>query len=80
VLALETVPDIDEAEALRAAIAGLGTPSWLSYSIAGELTCAGPASVTMPCTRTDGDSCCRSRPIATWAMVNASAALRPSCG
>jgi homocysteine S-methyltransferase len=41
VLALETVPDIDEAEALMAAIDGLGVPAWLSYSIAGERTCAG---------------------------------------
>jgi homocysteine S-methyltransferase len=41
VLALETVPDIDEAEALMAAIAGLGIPAWLSYSIAGERTRAG---------------------------------------
>jgi homocysteine S-methyltransferase len=41
VLAQETVPDIDEAEALMAAIAGLGIPAWLSYSIAGERTCAG---------------------------------------
>ena len=43
VLALETVPDIDEAEALMAAISGLGIPAWLSYSIAGERTCAGQA-------------------------------------
>ena len=41
VLALETVPDIDEAEALMAAITGLGIPAWLSYSIAGERTRAG---------------------------------------
>ena len=41
VLALETVPDIDEAEALMAAIAGLGIPAWLSYSIVGMRTCAG---------------------------------------
>jgi homocysteine S-methyltransferase len=41
VLALETVPDIDEAEALMTAIAGLGIPAWLSYSIAGERTRAG---------------------------------------
>jgi len=41
VLALETVPDIDEAEALMAAISGLGIPAWLSYSIAGERTRAG---------------------------------------
>jgi len=41
VLALETVPDIDEAEALMAAIAGLGIPAWLSYTIAGQRTRAG---------------------------------------
>jgi homocysteine S-methyltransferase len=41
VLALETVPDADEAEALTAAITGLGIPAWLSYSIAGERTRAG---------------------------------------
>jgi homocysteine S-methyltransferase len=40
-LALETVPDVDEAEALMTAIAGLGIPAWLSYSISGERTCAG---------------------------------------
>jgi homocysteine S-methyltransferase len=41
VLALETVPDADEAEALAAAVAGLGLPAWLSYSIAGDRTRAG---------------------------------------
>ena len=41
VLALETVPDTDEAEALMAAIAGLGIPAWLSYTIDAERTCAG---------------------------------------
>ena len=41
VLALETVPDIDEAEALMTAVTGLGIPAWLSYSIAGERTRAG---------------------------------------
>ena len=41
VLALETVPDIDEAEALMAAITGLGIPAWLSYTIDGERTRAG---------------------------------------
>ena len=41
VLALETVPDIDEAEALMAAIAGLGIPAWLSYTIAAGRTRAG---------------------------------------
>ncbi|OEJ24547.1 homocysteine S-methyltransferase [Streptomyces agglomeratus] len=41
VLALETVPDIDEAEALLRAVEGTGTPAWLSYSIAGGQTRAG---------------------------------------
>jgi homocysteine S-methyltransferase len=41
VLALETVPDIDEAEALMTAITGLGVPAWLSYTIDGERTRAG---------------------------------------
>jgi homocysteine S-methyltransferase len=41
VLALETVPDIDEAEALMTAVAGLGIPAWLSYSIAAGRTRAG---------------------------------------
>ena len=40
-LALETVPDADEAEALLSAIAGLGLPAWLTYSIDGERTRAG---------------------------------------
>ncbi|GLY68876.1 homocysteine S-methyltransferase [Amycolatopsis taiwanensis] len=40
-LALETVPDVDEAEALVAAIAGLGVPAWLSYTISGDRTRAG---------------------------------------
>jgi homocysteine S-methyltransferase len=40
-LALETVPDADEAEALMAAIAGLGVLAWLSYTIAGGRTRAG---------------------------------------
>ena len=41
VLALETVPDIDEAEALMTAVTGLGIPAWLTYSIEGERTRAG---------------------------------------
>jgi homocysteine S-methyltransferase len=40
-LALETIPDIDEAQALIAGIAGLGIPAWLSYTIEGERTRAG---------------------------------------
>lgn len=41
VLALETVPDADEARALLRVVRGLGVPAWLSYSVAGEFTRAG---------------------------------------
>ncbi|MGW7050473.1 homocysteine S-methyltransferase [Streptomyces sp. NPDC054887] len=41
VLALETVPDVDEAQALLAAVEGTGAPVWLSYSVAGGRTRAG---------------------------------------
>ncbi|MFI6475489.1 homocysteine S-methyltransferase [Streptomyces sp. NPDC050516] len=41
VLALETVPDADEAEALLRAVEGCGVPVWLSYSIVGGRTRAG---------------------------------------
>lgn len=41
VLAMETIPDIDEAEALLAVASGLGVPVWLSYTINGTVTRAG---------------------------------------
>jgi homocysteine S-methyltransferase len=41
ILALETVPDADEARALVAALAGSPVPAWLSYSIDGGSTRAG---------------------------------------
>ncbi|WP_406407275.1 homocysteine S-methyltransferase [Streptomyces sp. NBC_01643] len=41
VLALETVPDVDEAEALLRTVEGCGLPVWLSYSVAGDRTRAG---------------------------------------
>ncbi|MFG2333224.1 homocysteine S-methyltransferase [Streptomyces sp. NPDC048604] len=41
VLALETVPDADEAEALLRAAAGCGVPVWLTYTVAGGRTRAG---------------------------------------
>ncbi|MFJ7769575.1 homocysteine S-methyltransferase [Streptomyces sp. NPDC097107] len=40
-LALETVPDTDEAAALLRAVRGLGVPAWLSYTVAGDRTRAG---------------------------------------
>ncbi len=41
VLALETVPDAVEAEALLRAVEGTGLPVWLSYSVTGATTRAG---------------------------------------
>ncbi|MFJ8045150.1 homocysteine S-methyltransferase [Kitasatospora sp. NPDC096147] len=41
VLAVETVPDADEAEAVLRVLAGLGVPAWLSFSVDGERTRAG---------------------------------------
>ncbi len=41
VLALETIPDIDEAEALVPLVQQLGVPAWLSYTIDGRNTRAG---------------------------------------
>ncbi|MGP2441798.1 homocysteine S-methyltransferase [Streptomyces sp. JW3] len=41
VLALETVPDADEAAALLRAVRGLGVPAWLSYTVDGDRTRAG---------------------------------------
>ncbi|SEN35226.1 homocysteine S-methyltransferase [Actinacidiphila rubida] len=40
-LALETVPDADEAEAMLRAAEGTGVPVWLSYTVDGERTRAG---------------------------------------
>jgi S-methylmethionine-dependent homocysteine/selenocysteine methylase len=41
VLAIETIPDVDEAEALVRIAADLGTPTWLTYSVNGATTRAG---------------------------------------
>lgn len=41
VLALETIPDSDEAEALVGLVGELGLPAWLSYTIDGAATRAG---------------------------------------
>jgi len=41
VLALETIPDVDEAEALVSLVRTLGVPAWLSYTIEGTHTRAG---------------------------------------
>ena len=41
VLALETIPDVDEAEALVNVVQSVGVPAWLSYTIDGMHTRAG---------------------------------------
>jgi homocysteine S-methyltransferase len=41
VLAIETVPDVDEAEALAGLLPQFGLPAWLSYTIDGTTTRAG---------------------------------------
>ncbi len=41
VLALETIPDVDEAEALVNLVRQVGVPAWLSYTIEGTRTRAG---------------------------------------
>lgn len=40
-LAVETIPDADEAEVLVALLADLGVPAWFSYSVRGGTTAAG---------------------------------------
>jgi homocysteine S-methyltransferase len=49
VLALETVPDSDEAEALMTLVTGLGIPVWLSSSTAAGRTRAGPRRSRSAC-------------------------------
>ncbi|NUT51231.1 MAG: homocysteine S-methyltransferase [Saccharothrix sp.] len=41
VVAVETIPDVEEAEAVLRVVAGSGVPMWLSYSTRGTRTCAG---------------------------------------
>ena len=41
VLAVETIPDVDEAAAVVEVVRGGGAPVWLSYSVRGDRTCAG---------------------------------------
>ena len=40
-LAMETIPDVDEAQALVSVVSDLNVPSWLSYTISGDQTRAG---------------------------------------
>jgi len=41
VLAVETIPDVDEAEAVVGLVRQLGVPAWLSYTVSGAFTRAG---------------------------------------
>lgn len=40
-IAVETIPDLDEAEVLVPLLEEVGLPAWLSYSVRGDTTCAG---------------------------------------
>ena len=40
-LAVETIPDVDEAEVLIDLLEGIDVPAWFSYSVRGETTAAG---------------------------------------
>ncbi|MGW0818421.1 homocysteine S-methyltransferase [Streptomyces viridiviolaceus] len=55
VLALETVPDTDEATALLRSVRGLGVPAWLSYTVAGDRTRAGQPLVEAFALAADAD-------------------------
>jgi homocysteine S-methyltransferase len=84
VLALETVPDIDEAEALMTAVAGLGIPAWLSYSIAGGRTRAGQplaAAFAVPADVPEvvavGVNCCRPADVPTAIAIAREVAGKP---
>jgi homocysteine S-methyltransferase len=85
VLALETVPDTREAEALLTALDGLGVPAWLSYTITGETTRAGqPLAAAFQAAegRDDiiavGVNCCAPVDVAPAIRVAAAAAGKPA--
>jgi homocysteine S-methyltransferase len=76
VLALETIPDIDEAEALVGLVAGTGHRAWLSYTIDGEHTRAGQPLAAAFELAADveeivavGVNCCRPSDVATAVTV-----------
>ncbi|MHB1009057.1 MAG: homocysteine S-methyltransferase [Propionibacteriaceae bacterium] len=64
-LAVETVPDVDEAVVLAALLDEYGTPAWLSYTVADGLTRAGQAlqeafavAAGVDCIIATGVNCC----------------------
>ena len=84
VLALETVPDVIEAEALMAVLSGLGVRAWLTYTIQGERTRAGQplaeafaVAATVPEVVAVGVNCCDPRDVPTAIAVAQAVAHKP---
>ncbi|MEU0464413.1 homocysteine S-methyltransferase [Amycolatopsis sp. NPDC006131] len=83
-LACETVPDVDEAEAMLLAIEGLDVPAWLSYTVEGESTRAGqPLTEAFAVARGNdqivavGVNCCHPRDVAAAAEIAHEASGKP---
>ncbi|MFF4895465.1 homocysteine S-methyltransferase [Streptomyces sp. NPDC001068] len=84
VLALETVPDAQEAAALLRGVRGLGVPAWLSYSVVGGRTRAGQplADAFAPAADVDeviavGVNCCAPEDVAGAVEVAARVTGKP---
>lgn len=84
VLALETVPDTDEAEAMLRVVGSLGLPSWLSYTICGSRTRAGQPlaeafalAATVDSIIAIGVNCCAPQDVAPAVEAAAAAAGKP---
>jgi S-methylmethionine-dependent homocysteine/selenocysteine methylase len=85
VLALETIPDAAEAEALLIAADGLGVPLWLSYSVDGAATRAGqPLDQAFALARGQngviavGVNCCRPEDVTAAVEVAAAVTGQPA--
>lgn len=84
VLAMETIPDLDEAEALVAALSGSDVPAWLSFSIDGERTRAGQPlteaftlAAETPEVVAVGVNCCRPEDVAAAIAIARSVTDKP---
>ena len=84
VLALETIPDADEAEALMNLVRGSGLPCWLSFSIAGRTTRAGQPLADAFATATDvpeviavGVNCCAPQDVLAAVEIASSVTGKP---
>ncbi|MFF1280859.1 homocysteine S-methyltransferase [Streptomyces sp. NPDC058299] len=84
VLALETVPDADEAAALLRAVRGLGVPAWLSYTVDGRRTRAGQPLEEAFALAADADeviavgvNCCAPRDVGPAAEIAARVTGKP---